>query len=247
MNELLKVDNISKQYVNNAARAVDQVSFIVKKQEIFALIGESGSGKSTLAKIISKLIYPTEGTVYFSGQDIYSLTSLQDKNLRRKMQIVFQDTYAALNQYMTVEEIITEPLFIFKMKANVESILDMVGLESALKDRHPRELSGGQCRRVNLARALALNPELLIADEITSGLDLTVQAGLLNLILDLQKNLGIAFVFISHDLDVVEHIADRVGVMSEGKLIEIGDTSEVFDNPKHEYVKKLIRFSRFIS
>jgi ABC-type glutathione transport system ATPase component len=162
------------------------------------------------------------------------------------MQIVFQDIYAALNEHMTVAQIINEPLSIFKIKANVDEILDKVGLESTLKNRRPKELSGGQCRRVSLARALALNPKLLITDELTNGLDLTVQAGLLNLILKLQKDFGITFLFISHDLDVVEHIADRVAVMAAGKLIAMGKTEKIFANPQHEFVQKLL-FSRFKS
>lgn len=244
MEEILRVDCISKSYKKPAVKAVDAVGFSVYGNEIFALIGESGSGKSTLGKIIGKLLSPDTGTVYFKGNDIFQFAARQDKNLRRAMQIVFQDTYAALNAYMTVAEIVTEPLKIHKLSGNADKLLAIVGLESSIKNRYPRELSGGQCRRVNLARALALQPELMIVDELTSGLDLTVQAGLINLILDLQKELGMTWIFISHDLDVVEHIADRVGVMEKGRLVETGTTTELFTNPQHQYVQKLLS-SRF--
>lgn len=248
MDEILRVDCVSKSYQKAAAKAVDAVSFSVYRNEIFALIGESGSGKSTLGKIIGKLLLPDAGTIYFKGEDIYHFTQQQDKNFRRAMQIVFQDTYAALNEYMTVGEIVAEPLKIHQLPGNAVELLAVAGLESALKDRYPRELSGGQCRRVNLARALALQPELVIVDELTSGLDLSVQAGLINLILDLQKKLGMTWVFISHDLDVVEHIADRVGVMEKGKLVEEGKTMEVFCNHQHQYTTKLLssRFTSFL-
>lgn len=152
----------------------------------------------------------------------------------------FQDSYASLNSTMTVEEIIKEPLQIYKMHRSIDELLNMVGLSFKLKKRYCRELSGGQCRRVNLARALALGPSFIITDELTSGLDLTVQAGLIKLILELQKNLKITCLFISHDLDVVEYLADRVGIMKNGKLIETGEVGEIFSKPKHHYTQELL-------
>lgn len=243
MSVLLQIERVSKAFLSPGKReikALDQISFSINKGEIFAIVGESGSGKSTLAKVISGLLAPSEGNVFFGGKNIWSFSPRQWKGLRRKMQIVFQDAYASLNTRMTVEQLIKEPLAIHETKKDIAELLELVGLDSSLRKRSSKELSGGQCRRVNLARALSLDPVFLILDEVTSGLDLTIQADLINLILEMQKKLGLTCLFISHDLDVVKYLADRVGVMKNGRLVEWGTVDDVFTNPKHPYTKSLL-------
>jgi len=243
MNVLLQIEGVAKTFLSpekKEFKAIDQISFSINKGEIFAIVGESGSGKSTLAKVISGLLPPSEGAVFFGGENIWSFSPQQWKGLRQKMQIVFQDAYASLNTRMTVEQLIKEPLAIHGTKKDIDELLELVGLDSSLRKRYSKELSGGQCRRVNLARALSLDPVFLILDEVTSGLDLTIQADLINLILEMQKKLDLTCLFISHDLDVVKYLADRVGVMKNGRLVEWGTVDDVFTSPKHPYTENLL-------
>lgn len=243
MGALLRIEGISKVFLSPGKRefeALDQISFSINQGEIFAIVGESGSGKSTLAKVISGLLPPSQGKIFFEGENIRSFSPGKWKELRRKMQIVFQDAYASLNSWMTVEALIKEPLTIHGLNKDIDGLLETVGLNSNLKNRYPNQLSGGQCRRVNLARALSLDPCFLILDEITGGLDLTVQAELINLILKMQKRTDITCLFITHDLDVAKYLADRVGVMKNGRLVECGSVQEIFANPKDFYTQNLI-------
>ncbi|HMQ09792.1 MAG TPA: dipeptide ABC transporter ATP-binding protein [Oligoflexia bacterium] len=225
-------------------KAVDGVSFEVKKGETLGLVGESGCGKSTLGRAILQLIQPTSGKVFFENQEITAMKNLQ--KMRRKMQIIFQDPYASLNPRMTVESIISEPLKTFnvaqgsELTRKVQELMEMVGLRPQYIRRYPHEFSGGQRQRIGIARAIALNPDLIIADEPISALDVSIQAQILNLMQDLQKELNLTYVFIAHDLAAVRHISDRVAVMYLGKLAEIGTADEIIKNPQHPYTKALI-------
>lgn len=225
--------------------AVDKVSFSIQKGETFGLVGESGCGKSTLAKLILKLLNPTEGEVLVLGEDIYS-GLITDKELRRKVQMVFQDPYSSLNPRMTVYDIISEPLDIHKLakgekkKERVLELMKLVGLAPFHLYRYPHEFSGGQRQRVVVARALAVEPEILIMDEPVSALDVSVRAQVLNLLEKLQKELDLTFVFISHDLSVVRHICNRVALMYLGQIVELGEVGRMFDNPQHPYAEALL-------
>ncbi|MBC7094457.1 ABC transporter ATP-binding protein [Thermococcus sp.] len=224
-------------------KAVDDVSFEIRKGETFGLVGESGSGKSTLGRTILRLYDPTSGKVYFGDIEITSITKAELKKIRPKMQMIYQDPYSSLNPRLTVSDIIAEPLKEYGHKNPKERVLELleaVGLSEEHANKYPDELSGGQCQRVAIARALALNPEFMVLDEPTSALDVSVQAQVLNLLETLQKELELTYLFISHDLGVVRHLANRVGVMYLGKLVEVGDIEQVFDNPKHPYTKMLL-------
>ncbi|MFP4051934.1 MAG: ABC transporter ATP-binding protein [Thermoplasmata archaeon] len=227
-------------------KAVDGVSFGVKKGETFAIVGESGCGKSTLARCILRLYEPTEGEIFFRDKNILDLEGKELKKVRRNIQIVFQDPYWSLNPRMLVKDIIGEPLEEHtemnnkKREDKVLEILELMGLGEEHMRRYPHEFSGGQRQRVAVARALALNPDLVVLDEPTSALDVSVQAQILNLLRDLQKKLDLTYVFISHDLSVIQYLADRIGIMYLGKLVEVGDKKDVFDNPKHPYTKALL-------
>ncbi|WP_307311893.1 ABC transporter ATP-binding protein [Neobacillus driksii] len=227
-------------------KAVDDVNFSIYSGETLALVGESGCGKSTTGRSLLRLIEPTEGTVLFEGKDILKLSGEELKNTRRDMQIVFQDPYASLHPRMTVREIISEPLYIHNIdtkaerEKRVEFLMDKVGLSQKVKNRFPHEFSGGQRQRIGIAKALALNPKLVICDEPVSALDVSVQAQVINLFKDLQKEFSLTYLFISHDLSVINHISDRVGVMYLGKLVEIAETSELFDRPAHPYTQALL-------
>ncbi|MGG0719814.1 dipeptide ABC transporter ATP-binding protein [Robertmurraya massiliosenegalensis] len=251
---LLEVKNLKKYYEvsrglfkpNLVVKAVDDISFTIKKGETFALVGESGCGKSTTGRTLLRLTEATSGEVRYKGKDIMSLPYEKMRSLRREIQMVFQDPYASLNPKMTIRQILMEPLRVHKkyspderLKKIIE-ILEIVGLSEAHLDRHPNEFSGGQRQRIGIARAVILNPDFIVADEPVSALDVSVQSQVINLMLELQREFGLTYLFISHDLSVVEHMTDRVAVMYLGKIVELANTEELFRNPMHPYTQALI-------
>ena len=227
-------------------RAVDGISFDVAPGETFGLVGESGSGKSTTARAILGLVPVTSGEIRLEGKRIDPLGERGMRPYRRQMQMIFQDPFASLNPRMTVGRIIREPMDIFRLhgrgerKLEVMRLMDLVGLNPRLLNRYPHEFSGGQRQRIGIARALALSPKLIVCDEPVSALDVSIQAQVINLLMDLQEQLSLAYIFIAHDLSVVRHISRRVGVMYQGKLMEVADTETLFQNPSHEYTKALL-------
>jgi peptide/nickel transport system ATP-binding protein len=231
----------------NWIKAVDGVSFKIKKGKTFGLVGESGCGKTTLGRSILRLIEPTAGQIIFQGNDITKIPAEDMRVLRKKMQIIFQDPYSSLNPRMTIADIIKEPMDIHHPEMTKKQkldrclwLLDKVGLKSSQMLRYPHEFSGGQRQRICIARALTLNPEFIICDESVSALDVSVQAQVLNLLLDLQDEFGLTYIFISHDLGVVNFIADDVAVMNKGKIIEMGRATEIYKNPSQDYTKRLL-------
>jgi len=227
-------------------RAVDEVSFVIEEGETFALVGESGSGKTTTGRCILRLIEPTSGEVWFRGENVLAYTRDELRRARRHMQIVFQDPYSSLNPRMRVGDIVEEPLIIHKQgsrserRDRVAELFRLVGLDPAQLDRYPHQFSGGQRQRIGLARALALNPSLVVADEPVSALDVSVQAQVVNLLLDLQQQLKLTYLFIAHDLRLVEHISVRVAVMYRGRIAEMAPTARLFTAPQHPYTRALL-------
>ncbi len=228
-------------------KAVDGVDFEVRRGEVFGIVGESGCGKSTLGKSICKLIEPTEGSIVLDGEEISKYTPKQMRPIRKKVQMVFQDPYASLNPRMSIRDIVAEPLIIHGLtktreetnKAVIE-LLRRVGLDDYHANRYPHEFSGGQRQRIGIARALAVRPQLIIADEPVSALDVSIQSQVLNLMNQLKKKLNLTYIFVAHDLSVVEHISDRVGVMYLGNFVEVADKYNLYQNPLHPYTRALL-------
>ncbi|MCA0758575.1 dipeptide ABC transporter ATP-binding protein [Paenibacillus sp. N4] len=244
VNDLRKFFNLGKGKI---LKAVNEVSFNIGRGETVGVVGESGCGKSTAGRTIMRLYEPTSGGVTFEGKDIYKLRGSELKALRRNMQMIFQDPYASLNPRMTVTDIIGEALDIHKLagsgkerKRKVEGLLDMVNLNPEHATRYPHEFSGGQRQRIGIARALAVDPKFIIADEPISALDVSIQAQVVNLMQDLQRKMGLTYLFIAHDLSMVKHISDRVAVMYLGKIVEMAESSELYDNPRHPYTRALL-------
>ncbi len=251
---LLDVSHLVKHFVRGrglfrpgtVVRAVDDVSFAIDAGETFGLVGESGSGKTTTGRCLLRLVEPTSGAVTFRGENLLAFDSARLRRARRDMQIVFQDPYSSLNPRMRVREIVEEPLVIHRLGRRAEratrvaELFRLVGLDPSQLDRYPHEFSGGQRQRIGLARALALNPSFLILDEPVSALDVSVQAQVVNLLLDLQQRLELTYLFIAHDLRLVEHICNRVAVMYLGRIVELGPTAAIFDGPQHPYTRALL-------
>jgi oligopeptide/dipeptide ABC transporter ATP-binding protein len=226
-------------------KAVDGLDFSIKKGETFGLVGESGCGKTTTGRMIVRLLEPTSGKIYFHNNDLTAKNDKQMLPLRRNLQMIFQNPYGSLNPKMSLQQILEEPLKIHKLycdnrQKRIDDLLDCVGVSKVLKDRYPEELSGGQRQRVAIARALALNPEFIVADEPVSALDVSIQAQILNLLLDLQKELKLTCLFISHDLSVVQYISNRAAVMYLGKIVELADCQSLYEQPLHPYTKMLL-------
>ena len=227
-------------------RAVDGVTFDVRRGETFGLVGESGCGKSTLGRTLLRLIEPTSGSVRFDGQELVGMAPADLRRLRRRMQLIFQDPYSSLDPRMRVRDIVGEGLAIHRLangaerERRVASLLEKMGLGPEAMDRYPHEFSGGQRQRIGIARALAVGPELVIADEPISSLDVSIQAQIVNLLVDLQRELGLTYIFIAHDLKIVEYVSSRVAVMYLGKIVELADASELYRAPRHPYTQALL-------
>ena len=252
---LLKVNNLKKyfpvtkgifQNITGHIKAVESVSFQINSGKTLGLVGESGCGKTTTGNLIMSLEKPTSGNIYFKGKDIFLMNKNQKKELCSELQMIFQDPFGSLHPRMNVEKIISEPIRVNKIykknqiKDKVCEILELVGLKSDHLKRYPHQFSGGQRQRIGIARALTLNPKLLIADEPVSALDVSIQAQVINLLIELQEKLNLSYLFISHDLSVIEHVSDEVAVMYLGKIVEYGSCSDIFSNPKHPYTKALL-------
>jgi len=254
---MLNIKNLKKYFpvergvfrrVVDYIRAVDDVSFEIKKGEVFALVGESGCGKTTTAKLIMRLLQPTDGKIFFYGKDI---SLLRRRELARKIQIIFQDPFASLNPRLTIGTIVGEAIKYRlettgertetkKIREETKELLSRVGLPVNILNEYPHQFSGGQRQRIGIARALAMQPELIVADEPVSSLDISVQAQILNLLLDLRDSLGLSYLLIAHDLNVVRFLSDRVAVMYQGRIVEKGSVKKIYDEPQHPYTKKLL-------
>lgn len=247
--DLKKHFPITRGFLNKqvgAVKAVDGVSFWLRRGETLGLVGESGSGKSTAGRTILRLIEPTSGEARFDGKDIFAMDHDELRRMRRNAQIVFQDPYGSLNPRMTVGDMLREVLRVHRLaegdgaRRRALGLLDIVGLPATAASRYPHEFSGGQRQRLGIARALSVEPEFIVCDEPVSALDVSVQAQVLNLLQDLQKQLGLAYLFIAHDLSVVEHVSNRIAVMYLGRIVEIGETSQIINAPRHPYTRALL-------
>jgi len=253
MMPLVDVRNLVKEFTagrafgpRRAVRAVDDVSFSVERGEMFGLVGESGSGKTTTGRCLLRLIEPTSGQMFFDGRDVCQLRPRELRAARRNFQIVFQDPYSSLNPRMTVGTLLEEPLIVHHIgtagerRARVSRLLDLVGLPAAAAAKYPHEFSGGQRQRIGLARALALEPSFIVADEPVSALDVSIQAQVINLLMDLQERLHLTYLFIAHDLRLVRQVCRRVAVMYRGRIVELGTADQVFAHPAHAYTQALL-------
>lgn len=254
-NKLIEISNLKKYFPVKGAfgidkskyvKAVDDVSFYIKKGETFGLVGESGCGKSTLGRTIMRLYDVTDGKVIFDGKDIARLNKKELKPYNKRMQVIFQDPYSSLNPYMNVSEIIDEPMTIHsnlskaERMEKVEELLKKVGMKKSDMEKFPHEFSGGQRQRIGIARALAIEPEFVLCDEPISALDVSIQAQVVNMLEDFQNDMGLTYLFVAHDLSMVKHISNRIGVMYLGKIIEISESRELYKNPLHPYTKALL-------
>jgi oligopeptide/dipeptide ABC transporter ATP-binding protein len=249
---LLEVRGLKKDFVSEGAKgkkvvhALSGIDFTVRQGETFGLVGESGCGKTTVGRVICCLTEPTEGEVLFEGKDLFKMSRAELKKVRRDIQMIFQDPFASLDPRMTIGQIITEPLIIHKIgdrasrRAMAEELLERVGLQPSYYNRYPHEFSGGQRQRIGIARALILKPKLVICDEPVSALDVSVQSQILNLLKELQKDMGLTYIFIAHGLNVVKHISDRVGVMYLGRMAEVVEAEDLFHSPAHPYTQALL-------
>ncbi len=254
---LLEVDNLKMWFPltkgvlfkrnHGYIRAVDGISFNINEGETLGLVGESGCGKTTTGRCILQLEKPTSGSISFKGEDVSAYSRRNPKEFRRQIQVIFQDPYGSLNPRMTVESIIADPMIVHKMYESREAVhhrvmelMKLVGLKAEMASRFPHQFSGGERQRIGIARALALNPSFIICDEAVSALDVSIQAQIVNLFSDLQKELNLTYLFISHDLAVVRHISNRIAVMYLGHIVEIAESSEIYENPMHPYTKALL-------
>lgn len=255
INPLVKIDNIKKYFPVNSSflsrsnypiKAIDGVDLNIYEGETLGLVGESGCGKSTLGRIISQLLPPTEGNITYKNTNLSESSKTKVREIRKNIQVVFQDPYNSLNPRHTVEKIVSEPFRIHRLystkerRKNVQNLLERVGLDSQHMKRYPHEFSGGQRQRISIARTLALNPDFIIADEPVSALDVSIQSQIINLFQDLQKELNITYLFISHDLSVVKHVSDRVAVMYLGKIVELAEKKDLYKQPLHPYTEALL-------
>ncbi|HEX9025771.1 MAG TPA: oligopeptide/dipeptide ABC transporter ATP-binding protein [Clostridium sp.] len=254
-NVLIKVSNLKKYFPVRSefmgsskkfVKAVDGVSFEINRGETFGLVGESGCGKSTLGRTITRLYDVTDGDIFFEGTNIAKLNKKQMKEYYKKMQIIFQDPYSSLNPYMNIEEIINEPLSLhtnltkIEKLEKIESLLEMVGMNKNDMEKFPHEFSGGQCQRIGIARAICTEPDFVLCDEPISALDVSIQAQVVNMLEDLQEKMNLTYLFVAHDLSMVRHISDRIGVMYLGDIVEISKSNDLYKNPLHPYTKALL-------
>lgn len=246
---LIEINNLKKYFKTRSGflHAVDGVNLRIGKGKTLGVVGESGCGKSTLGRVILRLHEPTEGEVLFEGKNIFQYNKRQERAMRQEMQIIFQDPYASLNPRLTVSEIIAEPIIVahtmkdrMKIYKKVYKLMETVGLSSRMINLYPHELDGGRRQRIGIARALALDPKFIVCDEPVSALDVSIQAQVLNLLMDLQDEMGLTYMFITHDLSVVKHISKEIVVMYLGKCVELAPTDELFENPAHPYTKALL-------
>jgi len=250
MSNILELNNVRKEFHTSSSKraivAVDNVSLKLEKGKTLGIVGESGSGKSTLGRLMLRLIEPTAGEINFDDVNLLKLKNTELRKMRSKMQMIFQDPMSSLNPRMSIRQLVGEPLEIHRnlkaseQNAAVEEIITKVGLEKSALDKYPHEFSGGQRQRISIARAVINNPSLIVADEPVSALDVSIQSQILNLLMDLRNDLNLSFVFISHDLSVVRHIADEVAVMYLGNIVEIAPADQLFSNPQHPYTQALI-------